>query len=364
MTPAFRPTVSLAATPTELPVAWDVIPLGGDQQEPERATNYLLLFPGKPGEILLRTRNNGEHPIQLRLEVKGNFPPGWMSDPRWQPVYGGESANGNTPATPTNAPSRWTLPLETLAPRTGLSETISFQVPTDFFEHPQALTLNPQLMLECQGHLYLYGALPHHAGDRLVGYQVLDLYVRPPATYLNFLPEIYQQSDFLGRFLTIFEQAFAPTMDTMDAFWAYLDPLTAPKALLPFLAEWVAWPLTETLTLKQQRRLIRHAAEIYQWRGTRRGLQLALSLVTGLPQHDRHIEITEDHQTDFVLGQVTLGDRPALGGGKAFHFSVVLRPESAAEADHLQDQEAMIRAIIDQEKPAFCTYDLAIASDS
>lgn len=344
MTQSPRPVVSLTATSTELPVAWDVMPVGAEQQQPATAIRYLVLFPGKPGEIILRTRNNGEQSIHLRLEVGGTFPPEWLSDTRWARLEGQE---------------RWTLPLGTLEPRTSRSETLAFQVGDDFFEQQQALVQRNRLELSYQSILYLYGSLAEQQTERLVGYQVVDCYIRPITNYLNFLPEIYQQSDFLGRFLSIFEQAFDPTMQTLDNFWAYLDPLTAPKSLLPFLAEWVAWPMNPNWPLKQQRKLIRYAVEIYQWRGTRRGLQLALSLVTGLPEDDQHIDIAEEAQTDFVLGRITLADTPSLGGGRAFHFSVVLRPDSADQ--RVQLDETIIRAIIEQEKPAFCTYDLEIA---
>jgi len=59
--------------------------------------------------------------------------------------------------------------------------------------------------------------------------------------YAKFLPAIYQELDFVGRFLKIFEQAFEPAVNSLDTLWAYLDPTTAPQGLLPFLAHWVGW---------------------------------------------------------------------------------------------------------------------------
>jgi phage tail-like protein len=344
MTQSFRPTVSLATTSAELPIAWDLIPMGSGHLETEAPTNSLVLFPGKSGEILLRTRNNGTQNIHLWVEVEGDFPNDWLSDSRWQGL-------GVTR-------SRWRLALNSLAPREHISERITFTVPDTFFEQQRALVQDRHLTLEHRCFLYLYGALNENDSGRLVGYQTVDFYVRPNTTYLDFLPEIYQQSDFLGRFLSIFEQAFDPTMQVMDTFWAYLNPLTAPEALLPFLAEWVAWPMNPHWTVRQQRRLIRHAVEIYQWRGTRRGLQLVLSLITDLPQDDHHIDIVEDQGVDFVLGKITLAESPSLGGGRAFHFSVTLRPDDDLQASSLD--ETIIRAMIEQEKPAFCTYDLEI----
>jgi phage tail-like protein len=345
MTSAHPPTVSLTATASELPIAWDVMPVGHDPQQTAPAPNYMVLLPGKPAEVTMRARNNGEQRVHLRLEIEGDFPVDWLVQEGWQPL---------------EDQLRWGRPLGALEPGSGLHETVTFAVPAKFFEQQTALVQQETLQLEHRGFVYLFGSLSEAENGRLVGYQPISLYVRPPANYLDFLPEIYQQSDFLSRFLTIFEQAFDPTMQTLDGFWAYLNPLTAPKALLPFLAEWVAWPMNPRWTVTQQRRLIRHAVEIYQWRGTHRGLQFALSLVSGLPQDDRYIEIVEDHQTDFVLGDITLADAPSLGGGRPFHFTVTLRPATPEQAERLD--EAIIRAVIEQEKPAFCTYDLAIAT--
>jgi len=341
MTQSLPPSISLETLSTELPVAWDVAPVANGSSQLSPDSQPLVLFPGRRGELLVRSHNHGDRPLELQLVVQGNFPRQWFpsqtgaSEPVWS---------------------------ETLAPHASLSDVLTFEIPEDFFEQDQALAHEKALELRYQGELYLYASVVGDDRRRLAGYQVIDLYVRPDPSYIDFLPEIYQQSDFLSRFLTIFEEAFDPTVQTLDLFWAYLDPLTAPKALLPFLAEWVAWPLNPRWTLKQQRRLIRHAIEIYQWRGTRHGLRLALSLVTGLPNDDDHITIRDDHQADFVLGDITLGDGASLGGGRPFHFLVTLHADTTQ--GHPAIDETLVRAIIDQEKPAFCTYDLEIMAAS
>jgi len=174
---------------------------------------------------------------------------------------------------------------------------------------------------------------------------------------------VYQEIDFIGRLLKVFEQSFEPAVSTWQTLWAYLDPLTAPESLLPFLAQWVGWQNEVTWSVAQQRSLIRRAMEIYRWRGTKRGLQLYLHLYTGLPQHDparspqqQPIQITSAIQHGLVLGKSDFGPNAILGGGKPFHFNVTLRPNQGQFLD-----EALVRSIIDQEKPAVCTYDLEIA---
>jgi phage tail-like protein len=68
------------------------------------------------------------------------------------------------------------------------------------------------------------------------------LHVRPDSRYLKFLPTVYREVDLIGRLLKVFEQSLDPAIQTLEMLWAYLDPLTAPEALLPFLAYWVGWP--------------------------------------------------------------------------------------------------------------------------
>ncbi|KAM3101404.1 phage tail protein [Phormidesmis sp. 146-12] len=182
--------------------------------------------------------------------------------------------------------------------------------------------------------------------------------------YLDFLPEIYQEIDLVNRLLMIFEEAFEPSVQTLDTLWAYLDPLTAPDAMLPFLAHWVGWSFDIPFDPEQQRRLIRQAIELYRWRGTRRGLRLYLHLVTKLPLDDhltraedepkKHISIQTDRSQGFVIGGC-IGSKNLLGEGNPYHFVVHLRCDNTGQIN-----ESLVRQVIEQEKPAFCTYDLFI----
>ncbi|MEM1242035.1 MAG: phage tail protein [Cyanobacteria bacterium P01_H01_bin.26] len=313
-----RPNVELAITPSESPV----------------------LVAGQRVEMSVRLRNDGTQLLQASLSIGGEFPADWFTpDDPWLQDSDRQFATRFT-----------SLPFD-IAPQAILYKTLSFTLPSDFFERAEALAHRPALLYP--GTVSLYRT----ESAQLVGHSTFKLQTQPSRTYIDFLPEIYQESDFLGRFLSITEQALEPAYEALETFWAYLDPLTAPKALIPFLAHWVAWPMNPRWTLSQQRRLIRHAIEIYQWRGTKRGLQWCLHLCTGLPLDDDHIHIDEAEDAGFILGQATLSEEPCLGGGQAYHFVVTLRPE-ADQAESLE--ESMVREIIEQEKPAFCTYDLVI----
>lgn len=264
----------------------------------------LLLLPGKPGEILVRVskileqipRSRSNTPV-LWLEVDGNFPENWC---KWQQSESSEQQNQSS--------KPWRRQITNTS---DAYEHIVFEVPQDFFEAQSSLTVQQQqLQLNYTGYVALYVEwrdrsqsendqpfdkfADNPSPKQLAGYQPFELCIQPPRSYLDFLPDIYRQSDFMGRFLSIFEQAFDPSVEMFETLWSYLDPLTAPETLLPFLAEWVAWEMNPKWPLKQQRRLIRNAVEIYRWRGTRRGLRLYLHLYTGLPLDDDHIAIEEE----------------------------------------------------------------------
>jgi phage tail-like protein len=349
MTQTNRPTLPLKLAAIQLPqtVDWMGKPL---QQEADK--NALLLIPGQPAEIAVTIENAGQTALNWQLQVNGNFPDSWCLD-------------------------RSTA--EEILPHDQFQGRLRFHVPSAFFEQQAAITQNQQrLELDYQTEICLY-VISGESQKQLVGYRAFQLQVRSSCAYLDFLPEIYQASDFMGQFLMIFEQAFDPTVQAMDVFWAYLDPLTAPKALLPFLARWVAWNLEPRWTLKQQRRLLRHAVMLYRWRGTRWGLLLYLHFYTGLPlqetyipenlrislgletvdiaEADKRISVVEDFQAGFVLGTTQFAQSPMLGGGRPYHFTVTLRPDHAEQID-----EALVRSLIEQVKPAFCSYDLWIVS--
>lgn len=334
----YRPTLALKLAPMQTPDGVESSALAsfaGNNKEESIAHN-LLLHPGEPGEMLVQLENLGSHPLRWKLVIEGDFPETWCN---WHQ----EEA-------------------EEIAPNQKVDKELSFEVPEDFFENQFTLMgrkTRLQINYEAQVYVYTEGEIQ----QQLIGYRVFNICVRPDNSYLNFLPAIYREIDFMGRFLTIFEQAFDPSVQTIDVLWAYLDPLTAPEAMLPFLAHWVAWPMEQRWDSKQQRRLIRNAVTLYRWHGTRRGLRYYLHLYTGLPldedlpESEKHISIEEIFSQGFVLGKTSIGQDSMLGGARPFHFIVSLRTNNSEQID-----EQLVRDIIEREKPAFCTYDLEFRS--
>ncbi|MCI0779764.1 MAG: hypothetical protein J4N89_07160 [Chloroflexi bacterium] len=170
------------------------------------------------------------------------------------------------------------------------------------------------------------------------------------STYLKFLPAIYSESDFLGRFLMIFESIMGPLEGVVDNLKYYFDPGTTPSELLPWLASWVDLVLDESWPLERRRGLVKSAVELYQWRGTRHGLSEYLRVYTGTEPR-----ITEDFGGIPLTGETRLGWDTVLGGGNQYTFTVTLElddPDSVSESQ--------VRAIIEAEKPAHTSYTLQL----
>lgn len=349
------PALSLHLTPMQLPEAADLARSPGSRSvamrgmpnlETEPVPKMLVLHPGEPSEFVVQLRNLGDRPLQIELQVEGNFPLAWCR-------IGHEG--------------------QELRPGQTMEAVLYFDLPAGWFEEPRPGISQPQASAQSQqtyaidrvGRLCVNQIESSHS-RRQLDWAEFRLAIRPRSLYLNFLPTIYQEVDFMGRFLKIFEESFEPTVQALDALWAYLDPLTAPESLLPFLAHWVGWDLNAGMSPERQRRCIRQAIEIYRWRGTKRGLRLYLQLATGLPlgeglpEGEKPISILESFGDGMKLGQTRLGDDALIGGGRAFHFRVHLKVPSTSSDPRIWIDERLIRQIIDQEKPAFCTYDLQI----
>jgi len=92
-----------------------------------------------------------------------------------------------------------------------------------------------------------------------------------PYPLVTRLPAAFQGDAFTEQFLSVFDDALAPLLTTMDTIDAYVDPALAPPDFLPWLASWVGIELDENWSEEQQRRLIAEGVGLLQWRGTHRG---------------------------------------------------------------------------------------------
>lgn len=171
--------------------------------------------------------------------------------------------------------------------------------------------------------------------------------------YLDYLPAAYRDGDneFMGRFLLIFESIMDPLVNTVDNLALYFDPRLTPESMLPWLASWVDQALDPAWPIERRRELVAKAAELYRWRGTRRGLSEYLRIYTG-----RKPEIIE-YIPGMILDEKTLlGENTVLGSsGSGHHFTVIIEsPENEAI------DPRTVKRIIDSQKPAHTQYTLKI----
>ncbi len=199
----------------------------------------------------------------------------------------------------------------------------------------------------------------------VLGSETVEINVRPQSQLLRYLPEIYHENEFLGRFLMLFESFLAPLERQVAQSDGYYDPDLAPESFLPWLASWIGVAWDGSLPVSRQRRLLSAALELYQRRGTQAALRDYLEIYSG-----GEVEIREHRAQNFCLGEsFRLGATIALGKTNFPHtFSVRLKVPRPALADRFgKDQansEALFRqkieAIIEAQKPAHTAFGLEL----
>ncbi len=162
-------------------------------------------------------------------------------------------------------------------------------------------------------------------------------------TFMQFLPAIYSEdettSDFLPRFLHIFEEIIAGIEQEVDDIPKLFNPWKTPSRFVPWLAKWVALELNENWDERQSRTLIRQIVSLYKIRGTKQALESYLRIYAGSNLRIDELPVdTEPH-----LFRVTI-NYPS--------YDPVSRVRRARE----------VRAILDREKPAHTHFSLAIDS--
>jgi phage tail-like protein len=103
-----------------------------------------------------------------------------------------------------------------------------------------------------------------------------------PHPIVELLPGMLQEDTFVQRFVAGLDDVLAPVLLALDDIGAYLDPATAPADFVDWLADWVGIALDENWALDQQRALVAGAVDLFEWRGTVRGLSAHVALYTGV----------------------------------------------------------------------------------
>lgn len=175
--------------------------------------------------------------------------------------------------------------------------------------------------------LEVHSPLPpvsEHLGEHLLGIPT------DKSTWLQYLPAIYGDDEFLGRYLLIFESIMSPIVWMIDNFDLYLSPEVAPTTWLQWMASWFDLLVLPELPIDRQREIVRQIGWLFMRRGTPAGLHRLLELYFGVTP-----EIIENEVCHFVV-RLPLSQSDSKLGSEV--------------ADRL----------INSQKPAFAAYTLEI----
>jgi phage tail-like protein len=153
---------------------------------------------------------------------------------------------------------------------------------------------------------------------------------RDYSSWLKYLPAIYQDEPFVGRFLLIFEAMMSPSIWTIDNIELYFTPDIAPLEWVRWIAGWFDIVIPPELPASRQRLILSQVGWLASRRGTRAGMERLLELYCGVRP-----EIVEE---------------PA-------HFIVRL---PLSESSVQLPRETLDQLIL-AHKPAFATYALEIS---
>lgn len=201
-----------------------------------------------------------------------------------------------------------------------------------------------------------------------------------------YLPELYREdvfgsdgdaaqpatpADFLDRLLGAFESVLTPLEDRVASAWLLTTPSAVPEEALDWLASWLGFVFAADLPVAARRSMLERAWELYQRRGTRAGLELALDLASGGGVTRREIIVVEDFRlrrtfstilgadlsdaSDPLLpgpprsGNSLVGDTLILGQDDRASILAVFAPELAiGDARRIAADEAAVAALFDR----------------
>jgi phage tail-like protein len=165
----------------------------------------------------------------------------------------------------------------------------------------------------------------------------------PRFSYLsNYLPGVYredtQSASFLDRFLANVEGLYTSLEDKIAAAQILFDIRSAPSEVLDWLAGWFGVALDPSWDEARRRMFIAHAMDFFQYRGTIRGLTMALHLaldqcadetIFDQSESARRLEpirIVERYRTRTLPG-VVFGDPTEATGLRAVDVGTSWRPD-------------------------------------
>lgn len=178
----------------------------------------------------------------------------------------------------------------------------------------------------------------------------------PKRTLLRYLPEVYQEdsksSDFLERYLGIFQSCYEDLEETIAGVAQYFEVENTPLEFLQWLAAWVGMEDYYIWPEDSLRYLLKNAMSFYQWRGTKKSVLELVKLYTKeepylVEQSKLELRKTEPKTKELL---------EALYGTSPYMFTVLVREEVLAGGN---DYNILLK-IIEKIKPAHMELNLVV----
>ena len=173
----------------------------------------------------------------------------------------------------------------------------------------------------------------------------------PGHDWMRRLPKVFSRdataSDFLRRYLAMFEGFLAEVEAKASLRRALLDPASVPDALLPWLAGFVGLIVDERWSIDVRRHLLDEIIDLWRMRGTVAGLRRFLEIVT-----QARVNIVEHWRLRPKPGAVVGGAGMAAFAPFAHRFTVVL------EASLDEEALAAVRHALEEHRPAHTLYEM------
>jgi phage tail-like protein len=154
------------------------------------------------------------------------------------------------------------------------------------------------------------------------------------------VPALYHDDEFFMGLIGGFDAVLAPIQAVVDDLDAYVDPLTAPPDLLEWVGTWMGLRVNRRWPVQRRREFVARALSVYLWRGTKRGIEEAVELYTGVRP-----DVTDSGGVS--ASPEPLGDMP---GSRQRSVAVVVRT-----SDPTIDADLVDRIVADV-KPAHVTH--------
>lgn len=127
-----------------------------------------------------------------------------------------------------------------------------------------------------------------HSTEVLAPYVPIEGIPLNESRYMQYLPGVYSDSDFLKRFLLIMESILAPLGWGVDSFEQYYNPLVTTPDWLQWIGAWFDVLVHPSVPVERQRAVVKALGDLYRRRGTPKGLVRLLELYFGT-----HAELIE-----------------------------------------------------------------------